>query len=316
MTSAERRSLIEDSGYFDPAFYLARNPDVAGSTFEPFDHYVKHGADENRAATPKFDPRYYAAHCALKGIDPGNCLVHYLTQGRAGGLFATALDYTLHATGLPAAELAGKFASWGRDCEFGFVQRALGAEPNDLFRFSNPTPEVLIKLISEGFTRYGEQCHIALDEQKPRGEWFFVDHETRTSRHSGIYDGDMPKERVQGLARTWTRMLREKAAREFAEASRIYVIKTSQGDLTEDAVAEVAKAVRAKGPGWLMWVEAGDPVGRCEVAMDGLLRARIDRLCVRGREHEFSLAGWLDVMCAAWNEIAKHPSAGGRPSPA
>jgi hypothetical protein len=172
-----------------------------------------------------------------------------------------------------------------------------------LFRFSNPTPQVLVGLIDSSFARYGERCYIALDEQKPRAEWFFVDHETRTSRHSGIFDGDMPKEKVQSLARIWTRLLREKAARELAAASRIYVIKTSQADLTEPAVAAIAKALRAKGRAWLLWVQAGHPAGSCEVAFEGLLRARIDRLCVRGREHDFSLAGWVSVMCAAWNAV-------------
>lgn len=302
-TVVERRALLAGSGLFDPEYYLARHPDVAASAYEPFEHYLLYGADENRRPSERFDPDYYRSQCASQGIDPGNCVLHYLAVGRAAGLAATSLEFTLRHSGVPVLNLAHKFESWGRDCEFGLVQRALGAEPNDLFRFSDPTPEVLVKLIRTGFADYGEKCYIALDEQQPRREWFIVDHDTRTSRHSRIFEGDLPKDKVQELALFWTRLLREKAGRDIAEANKIYVMKSSQGDLTEDAVVEVVQALRSKGRGWVMWVEAGDPPGRCEIAMDGLLRARIDRLCVRGHEYEFSLAGWLTVMCEAWNTL-------------
>jgi hypothetical protein len=301
--NAERRRLIKDSGYFDRAFYLARNADVAGSAYDPLDHYVWWGGDENRPPSDRFDPSYYAAQCALRGIEPGNCLVHYLTEGRAAGLFATASEHARLRTGMPAVDLVQKFESWGRDCEFGLVQRTLGAEPNDLFRFSDPTPEVLVNLIRDDFSHYGEQCYVALDEQKPRREWYFVDHDTRTSRHSQIFEGDMPKENVQEIGLFWSRLLRAKTAREIATGHKIYVTKSSQGDLTEHAIAEVAKALRSKGPSWLLWVQPGEPVGHCEILFDGLLRARIDRVCLRGHEYEFSLVGWLEVLCGAWQLV-------------
>lgn len=304
--AVDRWALLEGSGVFDPQFYLARNPDVAASAYQPFEHYVQYGADENRQPSERFDPGFYRSQCAGRGIEPGNCVLHYLTTGRAAGLAATALEFTLRRSGVPVLNLAHKFESWGRDCEFGLVQRALGAEPNDLFRFSDPTPAVLVQLIRSGFEGYGEKCYIALDEQQPRREWFIVDHDTRTSRHSRIYEGDLPKEKVQELALLWTRLLREKAARDLVEGNKIYVMKTSQNDLTEDAVVEVARALRSKGRGWVLWVEAGDPPGHCEIAVDGLLRARIDRLCLRGHEYEFSLVGWLTVMCEAWNTLFRH----------
>jgi hypothetical protein len=305
---ADRRALIRDSGLFDPAFYLAHNPDVAASSYDPLDHYVWWGGDENRPPSEAFDPPYYAAQCALRGIEPGNCLVHFLTEGRDAGLFTSASDHALRRTGMAVVDLVQKFESWGRDCEFGLVQRALGAEPNDLFRFSDPTPEVLVDLIRDDFAHYGEKCYVALDEQKPRGEWFFVDHDTRTSRHSHIFDGDMPKENVQEIALFWARLLRAKTAREIAAGQKIYIIKSSQGDLTQNAVTEVAKALRSKGPSWLLWVQVGVPVGQCEIVFDGLMRARIDRLCRPGHEYEFSVAGWLEVVCEAWQSLHDRPS--------
>lgn len=303
LTEAQQSALIQQSGLFDPTYYLERNHDVATSPYDPFFHYVKWGADENRSPSYRFDPRFYASQCAIRGVTPGNCVLHYLTQGHAEGLFATPLDCTLQSTGVPVIDLIQQFESWGRDCEFGLFQRSLGAEPNDLFRFSDPTPQLLVKMIHSDFAEFGEQCHVELDEQRPRREWFVVDQASGISRHTRIFEGDMPKEKVQRTAVMWTRLLRARTVRDLAGGQKIYVIKTSQADLREDSVVALAKSVRSKGPGWLLWVEAGTPVGHCEIVAEGLLRARIDRLCLRSDENNSSLAGWLWVICAAWNTI-------------
>jgi hypothetical protein len=305
MTPAKRQALIEASGLFDPAYYLLNNGDVAASPYEPFFHYVSWGADENRRPSERFDPSFYAAECELQGLSPENCIVHYLQRGRASGLFATPLDCTLQLAGVPVLDLVQQFESWGRDCEFGLFQRHLGAEPNDLFRFADPTPDMLVKLIRTDFAGFGEQAYVDLDEQQPRREWFVVDRETRISRHTRIFQGDMPQEKVQKTALLWTQLLRAKAVREIAAGQKVYVVKTSQGDLGRDALAEVATALRSKGPGWVLWVEAGEPVGHCEIVMDGLLHARIDRLCPRADEYRFSTSGWLRVICAAWNMMQR-----------
>jgi hypothetical protein len=302
--SVETKSaLIRKSGLFDPQFYLERNNDVATSQFEPFYHYVTFGADENRAPSHRFDPSFYKSQCAMLGLSPKNCLMHYLTEGEAAGFYPTPQDCTLQLTGLVLTELIQQFESWGRDCEFGLFQKWLGAEPNDLFRFSNPTPEMLVRLIQSDFAEFGEQFHVELDQQSPRREWFAVDKATGIARHTRIFEGDMSQEKVQRTALIWSRLLRAKTVRELAGGQKIYVIKTSQADLNAESVGALAKAVRSKGPGWVLWVEPGKPVGQCEVLDDGLLRARIDRLCVRSDENNFSLAGWLKVVCEAWNLV-------------
>jgi hypothetical protein len=303
MDPTEVRLLIEDSGFFDSEYYLAHNSDVAASTHNPIDHYLAWGGSENRAPSEKFEPEYYAAQCALAGISPGNCLLHYLTEGRAAGLYPTPQEHALQRTGMAAITLAQKFESWGRDCEFGIMQRKLGADPLDLFRFSDPTPEVLVELIKSDFARYGENCYATLEETRPRREWKIVDPDTGTIRHTHIFEGDMSQEMIQKLALMWTRLLREKTVSEIMAGEKIYVMKTSTGDLGENAMVEVAKALRSKGPAWLLWVEPGTPVGHCEIAADGLMLASIDRLCLRTRETDFSLVGWLKVMCGAWNAL-------------
>jgi hypothetical protein len=87
-------------------------------------------------------------------------------------------------------------------------------------------------------------------------------------------DGSRPDRRakqwhayIEKFASFWARPLCKKTAREIASGERIYGMKTSIGDLEEPAAVEIAKA----------------------------LRARIDRLCVRTQDSDFSLMGWLEV---------------------
>jgi hypothetical protein len=305
LTPAQRQALIERSGLFDRAYYLAHNPDVASSIYDPFDHYVRWGGDENRAPSDKFDPAYYAGQCELAKLNPRNRLLHYLTEGGTSGFFATPLEQAMKRTGMTVFELAQKFESWGRDCELGLVQRRLGVDPAGLFRFSDPTPEILADLVRSNFSGYAEHAYIALDDSRPRREWFFIDPETRTSRHTQIFEGDMPRDMIQKAALFWAQLLREKTVREIAAGEKIFVIKSSESALNPRAVEDLARALRSKGPGWLVWVEARPPVGHCEIAMDGLVRACIDRLCPPHQEQEFSLVGWVTVLCEAWNAVGR-----------
>ena len=66
---------------FDAPFYLANNPDVAASTFDPYFHYLTFGAAEGRDPNPLFDDKFYLANnpdVAASGINP---LVHFETFG-------------------------------------------------------------------------------------------------------------------------------------------------------------------------------------------------------------------------------------------
>jgi len=75
--------LLRDSPYFDAAWYLAANPDVAESGIDPAIHYLAHGAAEGRSPGPDFDSRFYLdthKDVAEAGMNP---LVHYIRHGRA-----------------------------------------------------------------------------------------------------------------------------------------------------------------------------------------------------------------------------------------
>lgn len=82
--------LLSQSGLFDPAYYLAANPEVAALGVDPLMHYLETGAAEGRAPSEGFDPAFYLEQCRQIGETPENALLHYLTVGAAQGLKAKA----------------------------------------------------------------------------------------------------------------------------------------------------------------------------------------------------------------------------------
>ncbi|QCK88179.1 glycosyltransferase [Phreatobacter aquaticus] len=70
--------------FFEPEWYLERNPDVAAAGVNPFDHYLASGEAEGRWPCRVLDPAWYAN---ANAIEPGSgrVLAHYLNVGcRAG----------------------------------------------------------------------------------------------------------------------------------------------------------------------------------------------------------------------------------------
>ncbi len=81
----EEIALIRSSGYFDEAYYLEINTDVAKEGKDPVEHYVRYGALEGRNPSEMFNTRRYLEinpDVAELGINP---LVHFIKYGMAEG---------------------------------------------------------------------------------------------------------------------------------------------------------------------------------------------------------------------------------------
>ncbi|MBV9859459.1 MAG: hypothetical protein JO038_05065 [Alphaproteobacteria bacterium] len=114
----------------------------------------------------------------------------------------TRSDAELHAagaarSGLSCADLVKKFESLGNDCEFGFLQRRCGAEPLGLFRFSNPSHEVILRAIQADFEGFGDDAYVELDQQQPRREWIVVDPVNGLRQHTFMWEGDKEEREIQ-----------------------------------------------------------------------------------------------------------------------
>lgn len=94
-------ALIEESEYFDAAWYVAAYADVAEAGERPAVHYLYHGGREGRAAGPRFDSAFYLARYPDVIQSDLNPLVHFLQHGRAEGRLPTQPVYGIPASSLP-----------------------------------------------------------------------------------------------------------------------------------------------------------------------------------------------------------------------
>jgi glycosyl transferase family 2 len=81
---AEKERIVA-SGLFDYDFYLRCNPDVAAAGVDPLDHFLEHGATENRNPNPLFDAQYYVreySEVLETGVNP---LTDFIIQGAFEG---------------------------------------------------------------------------------------------------------------------------------------------------------------------------------------------------------------------------------------
>ncbi|HYZ62121.1 MAG TPA: hypothetical protein VE650_06660, partial [Acetobacteraceae bacterium] len=77
--------LLQRSGLFDSAWFVARNPDVPAAGLDPLTHFHRYGWREDRWPNPYFDPAWYRAEypdVRKADVDP---LLHYVKNGEAEG---------------------------------------------------------------------------------------------------------------------------------------------------------------------------------------------------------------------------------------
>lgn len=101
-------AMIEESGYFDAAWYVATYPDVAEAGERPAVHYLYHGGREGRAAGPRFDSAFYLARYPDVLQGEVNPLVHFLQSGRAEGRLATQPVYASPGASRPGGTRAAE----------------------------------------------------------------------------------------------------------------------------------------------------------------------------------------------------------------
>ena len=73
--------LIRSSGLFDPEWYLATYPDLAGSGISPLRHFVRHGAMEGRNPSANFDCSAYRRNHPEAELQHVNPLAHAIRTG-------------------------------------------------------------------------------------------------------------------------------------------------------------------------------------------------------------------------------------------
>ena len=164
-----------------------------------------------------------------------------------------------------ARRLMKRFVSLGDNCEFGFAQRAFGAEPLDLLRWAATPISILIDLLNQRFEEIGAPQHIRV-RAAPNGE-YMVDHlRYRFTWHAFAQVGSVEPTLLHRRECMRLPRLAEMLVDELTEGSRICVIK-GPTILSAENVERVQEALRRYGNPELLFVTRQDDTNRAGTAI-------------------------------------------------
>jgi len=230
-----------------------------------------------------------------------DCLPGALNDGTLARAVATC-------TGLTPEELAMRFEGLGHDCEFGLIQRQLGAEPLSLLRFTGmSTPDLVDGLVAR-FDGVGaaDAVDIFMDDRPDRQ---FRVHEQRY--HLWYYTGRTPAEttRAAVLVEQCRRFafLQRKFLADLRQGEKLYVV--SRGEcMTEPEALAIFCALNLEGSNTLVWTVHGDAdqTGRVDALMPGFLRGHLGLI---NASNDATPDAWVNVLA---NSLMLHHGHGTR----
>ena len=194
------------------------------------------------------------------------------------------------------------FESLGDNCEFGFVQRALGVEPGGLLRWAVSPPDALAVAIENRFSGIFEYENLT---PNPSSAGMVFDNATGFSFHTGMSSKDgvfvlsdeerrivwwKEKEKVDYLVLKLNSLLES--------GERIFVYKQNSG-LSDDRLRKLARSILLRGPGKLLYVETGTEAGSVIKRGENLYVGRLDKLAPYDSANSVSLDAWTKVLQSA-----------------
>ena len=188
------------------------------------------------------------------------------------------------------------FESMGENCEFGLVQRKLGAEPAGLLRFSSAPLPKLLEALHSGFAGMGEAGSLVI-EAAP-GEYMVYDRRFGFRYHAWVKLGAQPPEAIIAREMRDLPLLIERFRGDLASGQKIFVYH-GMDPLSEDDARRLLAAMHLYGRSTLLWVELADrdhaPGSVVQVA-PYLLKGHIDRFAPGSNAYDYSLQCWV-ALC-------------------
>jgi hypothetical protein len=234
-------------------------------------------------------------------------------------------DAVARVEGMAHSGLLMHFESLGQNCEFGLVQRACGAEPLSLLRFSStPLPELLAALDAR-FEGMGAPEHTRV-ELSPSGREYMV-HDSRFgfTYHAWVEAGAAAPEEIAAREARRVPFLVRKLVEDLSQGEKIFVFR-GMGALREEEAFPLALAIRRYGPAALLLVTLSDPEhpgGTVALRAPGLMVGSIDRFAPGDRADDFLLDQWvgmcreaLRLRLAALSVVAPQDTSQARTRPA
>lgn len=200
---------------------------------------------------------------------------------------------------LSDTDLLQQFESLGDNCEFGLVQRFVGAEPLGFFRFNYANLRSLTELLDTEFREADRPEDIALVRAGPDADSELIVQNKRFGYRYHTFRHDLDPEAVRAQQLRVVSFLKDKLVADLRAAEKIFV---RRGAHSADEIAGLLHRLRRYGPATLLWVVPEDevnPAGSVRVVDPGLLQGFMDRLAPPTDAYDLSPT-WLTVCRNAY----------------
>ncbi len=178
---------------------------------------------------------------------------------------ANALRDTPRAVPSSRTELALCFESLGQGCQFGQIQRQMGAEPLNLLRFVDTVTSSLVDGLVSGFAGIDRPGGLSIGQavrNDPSYTWHQADYKASFDTLINVASAEADQVLRDQLTRL--AFLRRKFVEDLRTGDKIYVL--TRGDvLTEPEALAVFCALNLYGANTLLWTVFGDEAKAGEV---------------------------------------------------
>ena len=209
----------------------------------------------------------------------------------------------------PLDDLMLEFESLGDNCEFGLVQRSVGAEPLGLLRFAGfylPVEirlEKLVDALEADFIGLGSLDTVSVEAAGETREFMVTEGAYNLMYHSFMHEGEIEPEILRQREATRLTFLRRKLLEDLKNGEKVWVWK-SNIKLTLDQIERLVAVLRRHGQNILLWVVEADDAhrpGSVERISDNLLKGYVERFAPYHNAPDISPQSWLEVCQAAYD---------------
>jgi hypothetical protein len=195
-----------------------------------------------------------------------------------------------------------EMASLGFNCEFGLVQRYVGAEPMSLFRWSNAPLDKLIEGLEKRFA--GLNARDALEVKVNSDGKFVVEDKVYGYRHhtfvSALQGGTL--ERVQRNEYVRIGILCKTLLEDLRERKKLFVYHDADASKLAD-IRPLLRALQIYGNNTLLWI-AGAPtaaqIGETRLIERGLIQGYVSGFQTSPiKPLSPHMSSWIKVACRA-----------------
>jgi hypothetical protein len=210
--------------------------------------------------------------------------------------------------GLDPRALTLCFEGMGHNCEFGLLQRHLGAEPIGLLRFAGITLDNLVGGLRRGFVGVGDEVVVRTHPAHGGTEEFLVyDDRYRIGLHSFRTTQEATAEEVRVEHRQRLHFARRQFQRWLATGERLFLFQRP-GQITRAHALVVANLLQGFGPNALLYVDNDPrlPSGAVEQVGYGLFHGKLDRMAPADDVGDLDILGWLSLCVNGWRLWQAH----------